>query len=143
MIRSLIFLLVAAASLAAASAAAVDFDAHARASSVLLTQDDEPKVEKSKVRYGSLQDVDLTKDKVGVVNSRKVYLQIPAYKTILDEKVVEGSARYIKLMEEATRVYREKLKAAAIDKGLKLVVEVGGVSGVRTSDLTDAIIESL
>ena len=52
-----------------------------------LSQDEEPKVDASKVRYGKLADVDLKTDKIGVVNSKKVYLEIPAYKTIVKDKV--------------------------------------------------------
>lgn len=112
-------------------------------STSLLVQDDEPKVNQSKVRYGKLADVDLAKDKIGVVNSKKVYLEIPAYKTILKDKIEKGSARYIQLMEEATAVYRNTLEKIAKDKSVVLVVETGGVSGVKTSELTDAIIEAL
>lgn len=108
-----------------------------------LFQDEEPKVDQSKVRYGKLADVDLSKDKVGVVNSKKVYLEIPAYKTILKDKVEKDSARYIQLMEEATAVYRSTLEKVAKDKAVVLIVETGGVSGVKTSELTDAIIEAL
>lgn len=108
-----------------------------------LSQDEEPKVDASKVRYGKLADVDLKADKIGVVNSKKVYLEIPAYKTIVKDKVEKGSARYIQLMEEATAVYRSTLEKVAQDKGIKLIVETGGVSGVKTSELTDAIIEAL
>ena len=108
-----------------------------------LSQDEMPKVDASKVRYGKLADVDLKTDKIGVVNSRKVYLGIPAYKTIVKDKVEKGSARYIQLMEEATAVYRSTLEKVALDQGIKLIVETGGVSGVKTSELTDAIIESL
>lgn len=108
-----------------------------------LSQDEEPKVDASKVRYGKLAEVDLKKDKVGVVNSKKVYLEIPAYKTIVKDKVEKGSARYIQLMEEATAVYRSTLEKVAQDKGVKLIVETGGVSGVKTTELTDAIIEAL
>ncbi|MAW61226.1 MAG: hypothetical protein CMJ94_10375 [Planctomycetes bacterium] len=119
-----------------------------QASSVILpvtalVQDEEPKVDSSKVRYGKLADVDLAKDKIGVVNSKKVYLEIPAYKTIVKDKIEKGSARYIQLMEEATAVYRSTLEKVAQDKSIKLIVETGGVSGVKTSELTDAIIEAL
>ncbi len=109
------------------------------------TQEKEPEVDKSKIRYGKLGDVDL-KDKetrIGLVNSKKVYLEIPAYKTVVSEKVKRGSARWIQLMEQATNQFRETLEKVAQKKGLKLIVEVGGVSGVRTIDLTDAIVEAL
>ncbi|MCH2101722.1 MAG: hypothetical protein MK209_07350 [Planctomycetes bacterium] len=56
---------------------------------------------------------------------------------------MKESARYIQLMEEATAVYRATLEKVAQDKGVKLIVETGGVSGVKTLELTDAIIESL
>mgnify|MGYP001479652834 CR=1 FL=1 len=59
------------------------------------------------------------------------------------DKIEKGSARYIQLMEEATAVYRSTLEKVAQDKSIKLIVETGGVSGVKTSELTDAIIEAL
>lgn len=106
-------------------------------------QEEEPKIDANKVRFGVLTEVDLTKDKVAVVNSKKVYLEIPAYKTIVKEKVEKGSARYIKLMEEATEAFRMALAKVAKEKSIKLIVETGGVSGVKTSDVTDAIIEAI
>jgi len=104
---------------------------------------DEPKVDAAKVRHGKLAETNLKKDKVAVVDSKKIYLEIPAYKTLLKEKVKKGSARYIKLMEEATAVYRATLEKVANKKSIKLIVEVGGISGVKTTDLTDAIIDAL
>lgn len=104
---------------------------------------EEPKVDSAKVRHGKLADVDLKKDKIAVVDSKKVYLQIPAYKTIVKDKIKTGSARYIKLMEEATALYRTTLEKIANKESVKLIVEVGGVSGVKTTDLTDAIIDAL
>lgn len=111
--------------------------------STAMFQEEEAKVDASKVRFGKLSEVDLKKDKVAVVNSKKIYLEIPAYKTIVKDKVEKGSARYIQLMEEATALYRSTLEKVAKDKSVQLIVETGGVSGIKTTDLTDAIIESL
>jgi hypothetical protein len=111
--------------------------------SAVIQEQDTAKVEKSKIRYGKLTEVDLKKDKVAVVNSKKVYLAIPAYKTIVKDKVERGCARYVQLMEEATRVFRATLKKIAVKKGVKLIVEVGGTTGIKTTDVTDAIIEAL
>lgn len=111
--------------------------------STAVFQEEEAKVDASKVRFGKLSEVDLKTDKVAVVNSKKIYLEIPAYKTIVKDKVEKGSARYIQLMEEATALYRSTLEKVAKEKSVKLIVETGGVSGVKTTDLTDAIIESL
>lgn len=108
-----------------------------------MTLADEPTVDKAKVRYGRVSEVDFKKHKIGVVNSKKVYLEIPAYKTIVKDKVDKGSARYIKLMEEATTAFRGALAKVAENKSLKLIVETGGVSGVKTSEVTDAIIGAL
>ncbi len=113
------------------------------ASSWIVQEKEEPKVDAAKIRHGKLADVDLKKDKVAVVDSKKIYLQIPAYKTIVKDKIKKGSARYIKLMEEATALYRATLEKIANKESVKLVVEVGGVSGVKTTDLTDAIIDAL
>jgi len=104
---------------------------------------DVPTVDKAKVRYGRVSEIDFEKHKIGVVNSKKVYLEIPAYKTIVKDKVERGSARYIKLMEEATSSFRSALAKVAEKKSLKLIVETGGVSGVKTSEVTDAIIGAL
>ncbi len=114
------------------------------ATSFLQEQEKEkPKVDANKVRHGSLADVDLAKDKIAVVDSKKVYLEIPAYKAIVKDKIKKGSARYIKLMEEATALYRATLEKIANKETVKLIVEVGGVSGVKTTDVTDAIIDAL
>lgn len=134
---------IALAALTLAATAPAAASSTATFGSPALSQDDEPKVDASKVRYGKLAEAELKKDKVGVVNSKKVYLEIPAYKTIVKDKVEKGSARYIQLMEEATAVYRSTLEKVAQDKGVKLIVETGGVSGVKTTELTDAIIEAL
>ncbi len=101
------------------------------------------KVNSGKIRHGKLADVNLEKDKIAVINSKKIYLEIPAYKAIVKDKVKKGTARYIKLMEEATALYRATLEKVANKKSIKLIVEVGGVSGVKTTDLTDAIIAAL
>lgn len=123
--------------------ATVSVDQAAQNSSWGDQEKDKPKVDASKVRHGKLAETDLKKDKVAVVDSKKIYLEIPAYKTLLKEKVKKGSARYIKLMEEATAVYRATLEKVANKESIKLIVEVGGVSGVKTTDLTDAIIDAL
>jgi uncharacterized cupredoxin-like copper-binding protein len=137
-------LLAAIAFALAGSAPASDTDtASIKGLSAVVQEQDTAKVEKSKVRYGKLTTVDLKKDKIAVVNSKKVYLSIPAYKTIVKDKVERGCARYVQLMEEATSVFRATLKKVALKKGVKLIVEVGGTSGIKTTDVTDAIIEAL
>jgi len=112
-------------------------------SAVYSQEKEKPKVDSGKIRHGKLSDVNLEKDKIYVIKSRKIYLEIPSYKTILKDKVKKGTARYIKLMEEATALYRKKLEEVASKKSIKLIVEVGGVSGAKTVDITATIIAAL
>ncbi|MCH2101723.1 MAG: hypothetical protein MK209_07355 [Planctomycetes bacterium] len=67
----------------AATASALGWGSAVFSSPVLTQEPEKAKVDASKVRYGKLAEVDLSKDRVGVVNSRKVYLQIAAYMTIV------------------------------------------------------------
>ncbi len=80
---------------------------------------------------------------MGVVDSKKVYTHIPAYKQIIKEKVEEGSARHYNLMLEATATYKKAIKTVAKKHDYVLVVEVGGISGYKTKDITQTCINSL
>ncbi|HEX9794320.1 MAG TPA: hypothetical protein VGC54_10090, partial [Planctomycetota bacterium] len=66
---------------------------------------DEVKIDPGKVRFGNLMEFDpAKKPQIGTVRSDVVYKQIPAYKTILADGVERGTARFTKLMKEATAV---------------------------------------
>tara|TARA_R100000458_G_C8230209_1_gene212135 strand:- start:106 stop:456 length:351 start_codon:yes stop_codon:yes gene_type:complete len=101
-------------------------------------------IDHTKVRYGNadLFDED-KKHTVGVVDSKEVYTHIPQYKTILKENVKQGSARYYKLMSEATTVYKNTLKKVAKIDGYFLIVEEGGITGYPTTEVTKICIEQL
>jgi len=98
----------------------------------------------SKVRHGNPGDFDPEKGhRVSTVRSKEVYKAIPAYQTIVKEKVQQGTARYTKLMKEATRNFRKALKVAARQGSFVLIVEEGGITGYSTTDLTAEIIQAL
>ena len=101
-------------------------------------------IDHSKVRYGDSASFDeKLGHSVGVVDSKQVYAHIPAYKQIIKEKVKEGSARYYNLLLEATTSYKKVIKKVAKKHGYALVVEVGGISGYETKDITQTCINSL
>ena len=106
--------------------------------------DSSVKLDHSKVRYGNPGDFDPEKgQKVATVRSKDVYKAIPAYQTIVKEKVKQGTARYTKLMQEATKQWRKGLAAVAGSGSYVLVVEQGGITGYPTSDITADIIQAL
>ena len=106
--------------------------------------DSSVKLDHSKVRYGTPGDFDPEKgQKVATVRSKEVYRAIPAYQTIVREKVKQGTARYTKLMQEATQHFLKGLNAAVESGPYILVVEQGGITGYPTTDLTAGIIQAL
>ena len=110
----------------------------------IFAEMDSVKLDHSKVRHGNPADFDPEKgDKVATVRSKEVYKAIPAYQTILKEKVKQGTARYTQLMQEATRQFRRALKTAAEKGNFVLIVEQGGISGYLTVDVTAGIVQSL
>jgi len=63
------------------------------------------------------------------------------YKTIIKEKLKKGTARYAKLIEQCTALYK-----ATLDKsGYSLIVETDGVDKTlhKTEDVTQKIISLL
>ena len=100
-------------------------------------------IDSDKIRLGSLLTFSEERgDAVAVVNSRTVYKSIPEYKIIVKEKVEKGSARYTQLMSVCTKKYTSAVFQAAKQKYV-LVVEVGGISGYPTRDITDSVISKL
>lgn len=105
---------------------------------------DEIEIDKEKIRYGKLADFDPAKNhKVGILVSTDIYEQIPAYQTIVKEKVKRDTARWNKLMKEATQVYKKALAKVAKEHDYVLLIESGGISGYDTTDVTQTVIESL
>jgi Skp family chaperone for outer membrane proteins len=96
----------------------------------------------SLIRYGEYKDFDASrKDKIAVVNSKKIYMTIPEYKIIKKEKIGKETARYFALMKVCTTKYRTAIKSFARD--YVLVVEVGGVQDYPTTDITSSVIERI
>lgn len=106
---------------------------------------DEVKLDRTKVRWGNASKFDVKGTAtVGTVRSTDVYDEIPAYKTIKKEGLEKGSARYNKLIGQATKAYKAALKKVAKDKGFVLIVEEGGISGyTHVTDATSDIIAAL
>jgi len=102
------------------------------------------KIDESKCRYGDVGSFKPKQgQKVGVVRSKEVYLEIPAYKTILKEKVKKGTARYNQLINEATVAFKKALGKVAKKGGLVLIMEEGGIQGYPTTDVTNGVIRAL
>jgi hypothetical protein len=56
----------------------------------------------------------------------------------------KGSARYNKLIGDATKVFKSSLKAVAKAESLNIVVEVGGVKDEpKTLDISQKIIDHI
>ena len=106
---------------------------------------EEVKLDRAQVRWGNASKFDVKGTAtVGTVRSTDVYDEIPAYKTIKKEGVEKGSARYNKLIGQATKDFKAALKKVAKDKGFALIVEEGGISGyTHVTDATSDIIAAL
>ncbi|MDP6849659.1 MAG: hypothetical protein QGH51_01485 [Planctomycetota bacterium] len=78
------------------------------------------------VHFGSLFEFDEKENpKVGEVDSRAIYLEIPAYQTIRKDKLKKGSARRAQLLGQATQVHAKAVLAVAQQNGYALVIEKG------------------
>ena len=99
-------------------------------------------IDATKVRHGNYSEFDATaEDLVATVDSKIVYRAIPEYKTILREKLEEGSARYAILIRTCTRKFKAALKLS--QGSYVLIVEVGGVKDYPTTDITQNIIKNI
>ena len=94
----------------------------------------------NKVRYGRLDNFQEGQT-VHVINSKKVYEEIPYYQTIIRKKLEKGTAEYTHLMLKATELYKGTLGKS----GLSLIVESDGVDKTlhKTEDVTKKIISLL
>jgi len=96
------------------------------------------------VYFGKKASVDPSKkDKVGTVRAKDVYLQIPAYKEIVEKGIDKESAEGNKLMKKATWAFKQAIKKVARASACVLVVEEGGVIGYPVIDLTSLVIEAI
>jgi hypothetical protein len=83
-----------------------------------------------------------------VVDSSRVYAQIPEYQQIVREKISEGGPQYHFLMLEASKRFKEAVGVAARAAGHDLVAETGTVHAKRPGapdppDLTAAVLQAL
>ena len=102
------------------------------------------------IRHGSPSRFDPAAGHVlGEVNSKEIYRAIPEFKRISEENVERGSALWARLMQGATRSFKETLRAAASEHGTPLIVELGrrgelGLDeGLDSVDLTTWCIRKL
>ncbi|MBI4613240.1 MAG: hypothetical protein HY720_06475 [Planctomycetes bacterium] len=93
------------------------------------------------VYYG---DPDLA-EKPGVISANTVFLEIPAYKRIVDEKIPKDDPRYWLLMEEANRIFMAALRATDRNHGYDLIGELGSikVDGKPAPDITSTVVEEV
>lgn len=100
-------------------------------------------IDSDKVRYGNINSFDASRnDRVAVVDSKEVYLHIPAYLQIIREGVEKGSARYAQLMVRATNDYKRVLSKIGRSRYV-LIVEKGGITDYPTTDATELCIKAL
>lgn len=92
-----------------------------------------------RVVYGDTTFFDPERTKVAVVDVQKVFERIPAYRTLVEEKVPKHRARYHILLSQANREFQQAVKNVAAKRGVDVVVEVGGVVGGRPIDITDDV----
>ncbi len=78
-----------------------------------------------------------------VVDSKRVYEVIPAYKYIQDNNLTEDDPKYWFKMKEATKTFTKALKKLSQKKGHDLVGEIDSMyreDGAEIPDVTDAVI---
>ncbi len=123
----------------------------------MIDEFEEIQVENSMVRgethvhFGNLFEFDPKGSaKVGEVDSRAIYMNIPAYQTVRKEKLKKGSARRAQLMAEATQVHSRIVLKVAQGEGYSLVIEMGKAeelprlpSDYPRNDLTDSCIRAI
>jgi len=97
-------------------------------------------IDADKVRYGNLTTFKEGQT-VHVIDSKKIYSEIPYYQTIIRKKLKKGTAEYTHLMLKATELYKGTLGKS----GLSLIVEFDGVDKTlhKTEDVTKKIISLL
>ena len=82
-----------------------------------------------------------------VMDREKVFEKIPAYQTIKQEGLDKTSARYFFLLEEANKVFRDKVKAVTKKLEYDLTVEKGEIKaskkGYKFKDITKDVIKAI
>jgi len=94
----------------------------------------------AKVRHGNLVHFKEGQT-VYIVDSKKIYSEIPYYQAIIRKKLEKGTAEYTQLMLKATELYKSTLGKS----GFSLIVEFDGVDKTlhKTEDVTKKIISLL
>lgn len=69
--------------------------------------------------------------KPAVVSADRIYQRIPEYKSILDEKLTDGSVRYHFLMKKASARFAKAIKKMARAEGHDFIAEVGAIDIVK------------
>ena len=101
----------------------------------------DPNIVATKVRFGNLSTFDKSQGHtLALVNTKKVYKEIPEYKTIVKEQLKVGTARYSMLMQKCTKKFKSACQKLSSSKGYTLIVEVGGVGKYTPPDETSALI---
>tara|TARA_R110000851_G_scaffold50710_2_gene121025 strand:+ start:364 stop:723 length:360 start_codon:yes stop_codon:yes gene_type:complete len=99
-------------------------------------------IDTTKVRWGNASSFEISKGlPCPVVDSKKVYVVFPEYKTIVKENLKPGTARYSQLMTACTKKYRKALGKLASAENYVVIVEVGGVTEWATLDVTNDVIK--
>lgn len=101
-------------------------------------------VDPGKVYFGDVSRFDPARqDKVGTVRVAEFYEATEPVKIIRKEKIARDSARYNKLMKQATAIFKQTLVRVAGSQRLVLIVEEGGIRGYASTDVTRMMIGML
>ncbi len=100
-------------------------------------------VERTKVYHGNPDAF----ARPAVVKSLTVFQNIKAYKTIEEERISSGSARYFLLLKEANEVFRTAIASVAKDEKVDLIGEVGAIKAedpkLSLADLTQKLVKAV
>lgn len=99
-------------------------------------------VDKERIYYGNPEK---GVSNPAVIDSSKIFNNIPAYKKIVDEGLTPKNPKYWILMEEANKVFKASLKKTAKKLKVDLIAEIGAIEikGKEITDITDEVIEKL
>ena len=101
-------------------------------------------IDQTQIRYGDYKNFDAEKNhKVGTIESKQVYIKIPAYEGIKTGEYEKGTAKYTQALKETTMEYRRVMRVTAKKQDLKLIVEMGGVSDYPSKDITENCISHI
>ncbi|MFH0943860.1 MAG: hypothetical protein V2A76_01575 [Planctomycetota bacterium] len=92
-----------------------------------------------RVIYGSVYGELEPGQKVAVVDVSGVFDVIPAYRKIQRENLKKTKAQYHILMDQANKEFAAAVEAEALHAGFGLVIEKGGVTGVRVVDISEKL----